>query len=205
MLLFCGGRLRDPIPPDSVKVSTATSHNVEQDWINSGPLPLNPTIGIFTNNLSLLGALGFVFSSLRRVIGSSCSVSQGVGETDIELKRQSESGPLGALPSPIALYDKIKELNSPLIAHPSVSVNYANNDQLLSTLLHELTHVTQYKYGLGQGANSGESDFETYYASPGEQQSRMTQARALMSPQELANESPKTTMERLMRLHNNEK
>ena len=127
------------------------------------------------------------------------------GQTDIELKRQSESGPLGALPSPIALYDKIKELNSPLIAHPSVSVNYANNDQLLSTLLHELTHVTQYKYGLGQGANSGESDFETYYASPGEQQSRMTQARALMSPQELANESPKTTMERLMRLHNNEK
>jgi hypothetical protein len=127
------------------------------------------------------------------------------GQTDIDLKRQLESGPLSTLPSPMALYNTIKELNSPLIAYPSVSVNYANNDQLLSTLLHELTHATQYKYGLGQGANSSENDFETYYSAPGEQQSRMTQARALMSPQELADESPKTTMERLMRLHKNEK
>lgn len=94
----------------------------------------------------------------------------------------------------------LKELNKPVEYKTSITANYATDAQKQSTLLHELTHAIQRTYGLATGADGDKEAPRAYTDSKGEEQARMTQVRALMTPEQRANESPKTTIEN-MRKH----
>ena len=60
--------------------------------------------------------------------------------------------------------------------------------------------LNQRTYGLAMGANGDKEAPGAYTDSLGEEQARMTQVRALMTPEQRVNESPKTTIEN-MRKH----
>ena len=79
----------------------------------------------------------------------------------------------------------------------NIRANYATDAQKKDTLLHEFTHAIQHEHGFPSGTDSNSQSYGTYIDSPGEEQARMTELRALMTPKNLAKESPKTTIERM--------
>jgi hypothetical protein len=71
---------------------------------------------------------------------------------------------------------------------------------MLSTLLHEVTHAKNSIYGGLPGASTNDQSYNDYWKNEGELQARVTQARYNMTPAQRAIESPATTLKRLQSL-----
>jgi hypothetical protein len=98
---------------------------------------------------------------------------------------------------PQTMLEKMRSVNkTPEKSVDNITVNYLNNKDYLSSILHELQHAIQDNYGLANG-NSNVDSLEKYVNSPGEESARAAQVRALVSYEQIKSQSPKSLIELL--------